>query len=60
MTVDRAKYEGMRFPLSLAVLCQDCNMISTAEKCCPGCASEALLPLAGVLNREEETVDAVL
>ena len=41
-------------PLSSAYLCQDCNCIGNCASQCPACASEVLLSLAGVLNRESE------
>ena len=44
-------------PLTHAYLCQDCNSIGNCAQHCPACASEALMGLAGVLNRETE--DAV-
>lgn len=39
-------------PLASAYLCQDCNCIGNCASQCPACASEVLLSLAGVLNRE--------
>lgn len=39
-------------PLTTAYLCQDCNCVSNCSRQCPACASEVLLGLAGVLNRE--------
>jgi hypothetical protein len=39
-------------PLTRAYLCQDCNCIGNCAVQCPACASEALIGLAGVLNRE--------
>jgi hypothetical protein len=39
-------------PLKRAYLCQDCNCIGNCARQCPACASEALIGLAGVLNRE--------
>src|SRR5712672_2880206 len=44
-------------PLTSAYLCQDCNSIGNCARQCPACASEVLMGLAGVLNREVE--DAV-
>jgi len=41
-------------PLSDVYLCQDCDHIGNSARCCPACASEALMGLAGVLNREVE------
>jgi hypothetical protein len=44
-------------PLTCAYLCQDCNCIGNCAEQCPACASQALIGLANVLNREsrEET-----
>jgi hypothetical protein len=39
-------------PLTRAYLCQDCNCIGNCAEQCPACASEALMGLAGVLDRE--------
>jgi len=39
-------------PLKRAYLCQDCDCIGNCAEHCPACASEALIGLAGVLNRE--------
>jgi hypothetical protein len=41
-------------PLTSAYLCQDCNCVGNCALQCPACASEALMGLAGVLNRELE------
>jgi len=41
-------------PLTSAYLCQDCNSVGNNAMHCPACASEALLGLAGVLNRGVE------
>jgi hypothetical protein len=41
-------------PLSSAYLCQDCNSIGNCARQCPACASEVLMSLSGVLNREVE------
>lgn len=41
-------------PLKRAYLCQDCNCIGNCAEHCPACASEALLSLAGILNREAD------
>jgi hypothetical protein len=41
-------------PLMRAYLCQDCSCIGNCAEQCPACASEALINLAGVLNREPE------
>ena len=40
------------FPLASAYLCLDCSEISTSAVRCPACASEALMSLAAVLERE--------
>jgi len=42
-------------PLSAAYLCEDCDSIGNCSERCPACASEALICLSGVLNREEES-----
>jgi len=39
-------------PLKRAYLCQDCDCIGNCAEQCPACGSEALMGLAGVLNRE--------
>jgi RNA polymerase subunit RPABC4/transcription elongation factor Spt4 len=41
------------FPLSSAYLCQDCNSIGNNANQCPACASEVLMNLSAVLNRED-------
>jgi hypothetical protein len=41
------------FPLTSAYLCQDCNAIGNSANKCPACASEVLMSLAVVLNRDE-------
>lgn len=48
----------LHIPLASAYLCQDCNCVSNCSRRCPACASEVLLGLAGILNREE--VDATI
>jgi hypothetical protein len=40
-------------PLASAYLCEDCNCVGNCAEQCPACASEALMGLAGVLNREQ-------
>lgn len=40
-------------PLASAYLCQDCNCVSNCSRRCPACASEVLMSLSGILNREE-------
>jgi hypothetical protein len=42
------------FPLTSAYLCQDCNAIGNNANQCPACASEVLMSLAVVLNRDDE------
>jgi len=41
------------FPLASAYLCQDCNAIGNNANQCPACASEVLMSLSAILNREE-------
>ena len=41
-------------PLTRAYLCQDCNSIGNCSGHCPACGSQALMGLAGVLNRESQ------
>lgn len=43
-------------PLTSAYLCQDCNSIGNCARQCPACASEVLMSLSGVLNREVHDV----
>ena len=43
-------------PLTSAYLCQDCSSIGNCARQCPACASEVLMSLSGVLNREVEHV----
>lgn len=43
-------------PLASAYLCQDCNCIGNCARKCPACASEVLMSLSGVLNRQVEPV----
>jgi len=38
-------------PLASAYLCEDCHCVGNCAEQCPACASEALMGLAGVLNR---------
>lgn len=40
------------FPLASAFLCLDCSAVSTSAVRCPACASEALMGLAAVLERD--------
>jgi hypothetical protein len=59
---ERREYRGehmtflkmQHMPLTSAYLCQDCNCVGNCARQCPACASEALIGLAGVLNREPE------
>ena len=44
----------LHIPLAQAYLCQDCNCVSNCSRRCPACASEVLMGLAGVLDREVE------
>ena len=44
------------FPLSSAYLCQDCNSIGNNANQCPACASEVLMGLAAVLDRNDTTI----
>ncbi len=41
-------------PLTSAYLCQDCNSVGNCSSQCPACASNVLMALAGVLDREIE------
>jgi hypothetical protein len=41
---------SQHFPLTNAYLCQDCESIGNNAMHCPGCASDVLMPLEGVLN----------
>ncbi len=43
-------------PLGSAYLCPDCNSIGNSPRQCPACASEVLMNLSGVLNRQVEPV----
>jgi hypothetical protein len=45
-------------PLSSAYLCEDCHCVGNCADRCPACASEALMGLAGVLNREQPSEKA--
>jgi hypothetical protein len=45
-------------PLTSAYLCQDCNSVGNSSRQCPACASEVLMGLAGVLDREVEEEQA--
>jgi ferredoxin len=50
----------LHIPLSSAYLCQDCNSIGNCARQCPACASEVLMSLSGVLNREVESLPHVV
>ena len=53
------KFVSMQhMPLSNAYLCEDCHCVGNCAEHCPACASEALMSLAGVLNREQSTEKA--
>jgi hypothetical protein len=43
-------------PLVSAYLCPNCNSIGNSARQCPACASEVLMSLSGVLNRQVEPV----
>jgi ferredoxin len=50
---ERKPFANMQhIPLGYAYLCQDCNAVGNCAEKCPACASEVLMCLAGVLNRE--------
>jgi hypothetical protein len=56
-TSDVATYLMLQhFPLSSAYLCQDCNSIGNNANQCPACASEVLMSLSAILNRDENTM----
>ncbi len=44
------------FPLASAYLCQDCNAIGNNANHCPACASEVLMSLSAILNREDNVM----
>lgn len=44
------------FPLSRAYLCQDCNSIGNSANQCPACASEVLMNLSAVLDRDDNMI----
>ncbi len=48
-------------PLASAYLCEDCHCVGNCAEQCPACASEALMGLAGVLNRgqSKEKIESV-
>jgi hypothetical protein len=47
-------------PLASAYLCEDCHCVGNCAEQCPACASEALMGIAGVLNRGQshEKIDS--
>ena len=49
------------FPLDTAFLCADCQCVGSNSRVCAGCGSVALISLAQVLNRVEQSeVDEAL
>lgn len=56
MTIDVLKH----IPLNSAYLCQDCDAIGNSSMRCPACASGVLMGLAGLYDREEESVGSNL
>jgi hypothetical protein len=40
-------------PLNSAYLCENCHCVGNRAEQCPACASESLMSLAGVLNRNQ-------
>lgn len=59
--ITRKPYEVMPsaphyIPLTSAYLCSDCSCVSNCSRQCPACASEALMGLSGILNREVEEI----
>ena len=47
-------------PLSGAYLCQNCDSIGNNSMRCPACASEVLMGLAGVLDRNDKVKESSL
>lgn len=47
------KCDTLHIPLGSAYLCLDCNAVGNQSRSCPACASEALISIAAVLEREE-------
>jgi hypothetical protein len=47
-------------PLKSAFLCQDCDCVGNSATRCPACASNALMNLAAVLNRNEVEADVAM
>jgi ferredoxin len=39
-------------PLKFAYLCQDCDSIGNCATSCPACASQSLMGLSAILDRE--------
>jgi hypothetical protein len=56
MTIDVMNH----IPLNSAYLCQDCDAVGNSAMRCPACASQALMGLAGVFDREEWTRESIL
>jgi hypothetical protein len=48
MTIDLQQ----SMPLAAAYLCQDCDSVCNSSTRCPACASEVLMGLAAVLDRQ--------
>jgi len=48
------------FPLANAYLCQDCNSICNNANQCPACASEVLMGLSAVLNRDADEMSGTV
>ncbi len=46
---------SQHIPLRSAYLCQDCESVGNSSAQCPACASTALLGLANVLDREDNS-----
>jgi len=47
-------------PLKSAFLCQDCDCVGNSATRCPACASNALMNLAAVLNRNEVEAEVAM
>lgn len=43
-------YTGGLVPVSRAVLCVDCQMISAGDTSCPACTSKSVIPLRPILG----------
>ena len=41
-------------PVSNAYLCSDCHSIGNCAEYCPACASQSILALGPILNREKK------